>query len=57
MANLCDTQFIITCGSKEPIMNLWESMKELGAVTSTSRALRHRLREEMYISERARLLG
>ena len=31
MANLCDTQFIITCGSKEPIMNLWESMKEQGA--------------------------
>lgn len=31
MANLCDTQFIITCGSKEPIINLWESMKELGA--------------------------
>lgn len=31
MANLCDTQFIITCDSKEPIMDLWESMKEFGA--------------------------
>ena len=31
MANLCDTQFILTCGSKEAIMDLWKSMKELGA--------------------------